>query len=34
MKMNGVEIIMAKDGIEEAGEGGTSPAKTLCKKKG
>ena len=34
MKMEGVEIVMAKGGIEEAGERGTSPVKTLCKKKG
>ena len=32
--MEGVEIVMAKDDIEEAGERGTRPAKTLFKKKG
>ena len=34
MKMEGVEIIMAEDGVEEPEKGGTSPAKTMCKKKG
>ena len=34
MKMERVDLVMAKDGIEEVGEGGTNPATMLLVKKG
>ena len=34
MKMEGVDLIVTKDGIEEVGEGGTNPATMLLVKKG
>ena len=34
MKIEGMGLVMVQDGIEETGERGASPAKTLCRKKG
>ena len=34
MKVEGVELVMSEDGVEKFREGGTSPAKMLCTKKG
>ena len=34
MEMKGLQPVMAEDGIEEVGEGGTRPTMTLLIKKG
>ena len=34
MKMESMDLVMAKDGVEEVREGGTSPATMLLMKKG
>ena len=34
MNMEGVDLIVTEDGVEEVGEGGTNPATMLLMKKG